>query len=103
VAKFSAVVGDVVWLDWAEEGRELVALSDDGRMARWPRAAAQPIDASGFGGDEHSDNAPAGPNGVPYRGNDCGSPLPSKIGTPYLRKLATPMANGWCSTRKSPC
>jgi toxoflavin biosynthesis protein ToxC len=36
VAKFSAVVGDVVWLDWTEDGRKLVMLSDDGQMARWP-------------------------------------------------------------------
>jgi toxoflavin biosynthesis protein ToxC len=55
-----------------KRARELVALSDDGRMARWPWAAAQPIDASGFCGAEHSGYAPAGPNGVSYRGNDCG-------------------------------
>jgi toxoflavin biosynthesis protein ToxC len=73
VAKFDGVVGDVVWLDWAEDGRELVALSDDGRMKRWPWATTQqPIDASGPGGDGHSDHAPATPNAVSYRDNDCG-------------------------------
>jgi WD40 repeat protein len=35
VAKFD-VGGDVVWLDWTEDGRELVALSRTGTMTRWP-------------------------------------------------------------------
>jgi WD40 repeat protein len=38
VAKFGidGVVGDVVWLDWADGGRHLVALNDTGTMTRWP-------------------------------------------------------------------
>jgi WD40 repeat protein len=38
VAKFGidGVVGDVVWLDWAEDGRHLVAMSGTGTMTRWP-------------------------------------------------------------------
>jgi toxoflavin biosynthesis protein ToxC len=68
VAKFSGSDSHVVWLDWAEDGRHLVALSDDATMARWPWAATQPIDAIDPGGVEHSDYAPAAPNG----GNGCG-------------------------------
>jgi toxoflavin biosynthesis protein ToxC len=67
MAKFSAAVGAVVWLDWTHDGRELVALNDDGTMTRWPWAAAQPIDAIGPGGVEHSDYPPVASNG----GNDC--------------------------------
>jgi WD40 repeat protein len=35
VAKFD-VGGDVVWLDWTENGRELLAMSTTGTMTRWP-------------------------------------------------------------------
>jgi toxoflavin biosynthesis protein ToxC len=72
VAKFDGVITDVVWLDWAEDGRELVALSDTGTMTRWPWAATQPVDAGGLGSVQCSDYVPAAPNGVSYRGNDCG-------------------------------
>jgi WD40 repeat protein len=44
MAKFD-VGGDVVWLDWTEDGRELLALSNTGTMTRWSWAATQPIDA----------------------------------------------------------
>jgi WD40 repeat protein len=33
VAKYGGVIGDVVWLDWTEDGRQLAALSDNGRMS----------------------------------------------------------------------
>jgi hypothetical protein len=69
VAKFDGVVGDVVWLDWTHDGRELVALSDDGTMTRWLWESAQLIDASGSSIAEHGDYAPAG---VLDEGNDCG-------------------------------
>jgi WD40 repeat protein len=70
VAKFGVggVVGDVVWLDWTHDGRELVALSDDGTMTRWPWAAKQPIDVIGPSSAEHSGYAPAAPDG----GSNCG-------------------------------
>jgi WD40 repeat protein len=71
VAKFDGVVGDVVWLDWAEDGQELVALSDTGTMTRWPWAAAHPTNVIGPGSDEHSGYAPAAPNG----GNDGGQAI----------------------------
>jgi toxoflavin biosynthesis protein ToxC len=57
VAEFGGVVGEAVWLDWTRDGRELVTLSNDGTMTRWPWAATPPIDAIGLGS--------AG-------GNDCG-------------------------------
>jgi hypothetical protein len=45
VAKFGVggVVGDVVWLDWTHDGRELVALSDTGtrQMAGRRQCAGQ--------------------------------------------------------------
>jgi toxoflavin biosynthesis protein ToxC len=62
VSKFGGSASHVVWLDWTEDGRHLVALNDDGTMARWPWAATQPIDAIGPGSDEHRDYAPAAPN-----------------------------------------
>jgi WD40 repeat protein len=57
VAKFGAdgVVGDVAWLEWTEDGRELVSLSNGGQLARWPCANTQPTDTSG---DEHSPPCP---------------------------------------------
>jgi toxoflavin biosynthesis protein ToxC len=71
VAKFGVdgVVGDVVWLDWAEDGRELAALSDDGQIKRWTWVAAQTTDTSG---DEHSDCAPAAPTAALDGENGCG-------------------------------
>ncbi|MBO0885572.1 MAG: hypothetical protein J2P17_35615, partial [Mycobacterium sp.] len=42
VAEFGRVVGDVVWLDWTHDGRELVALSDGGTMTRWPWVTTLP-------------------------------------------------------------
>jgi toxoflavin biosynthesis protein ToxC len=95
VAKFDGVVGGVVWLDWAEEGRELVALSDYGQMARWPWATTQPIHAIGPGSDEHTDYVPAAPTAVLDGGTIAGRPLPPKIGTPHRWRLATQIANGW--------
>ena len=41
------VAGDLVWLDWTLDGRELVASSDDGEMTRWSWTTAQPIHAIG--------------------------------------------------------
>jgi toxoflavin biosynthesis protein ToxC len=32
VAKFGGSNGDVVWLDWTHDGRDLVTLNDDGKM-----------------------------------------------------------------------
>jgi WD40 repeat protein len=72
VAKFDGVVGGVVWLDWVQAGRELVALSDDGQMARWLWATKQPIDPTGPGSDEHRDHVPAAPAAALDGGNDCG-------------------------------
>jgi WD40 repeat protein len=77
-AEFGGVVGDVVWLDWTHDGRELVALSDDAKMTRWPWATTAPIDAIGLGSAEHSDYAPAAPNAVSYRGNECGQAVAVK-------------------------
>jgi WD40 repeat protein len=54
VAEFGGVVGDVVWLDWTHDGRELVALSDDGKMTHWRWATIQPVDAIGPGSAEYS-------------------------------------------------
>jgi WD40 repeat protein len=42
VTKFDSGVGGVVWLAWTHNGRELAALSDTGRMTRWPWATAAP-------------------------------------------------------------
>jgi WD40 repeat protein len=67
-AKFDSMMCDVVWLDWTHDGQELIALSDTGTMTRWTWTATQPIDAIGPSGAEHSDRAPAAPNG----GNGCG-------------------------------
>lgn len=78
IAKFGGVVGDVVWLDWAEDGRELVALSDDGTMTRRPWATRRPIDAIGLSSAEHSDYAPAAANGASYAGNNCGQAVAVK-------------------------
>jgi WD40 repeat protein len=47
VAKFGGSDGDVVWLDWTADGRQLVALSDDGQIKRWSWATKQLISASG--------------------------------------------------------
>jgi toxoflavin biosynthesis protein ToxC len=78
VAEFGGVFGDVVWLDWTHDGRELVALSDDGQMKRWSCANTQPIDAIGLSSAEHSGYAPAAPNAVSYRSNDCGQAVAVK-------------------------
>jgi toxoflavin biosynthesis protein ToxC len=71
VAEFGGVTGDVVWLDWARDGRQLVTLSDGGQMTHWPWATTQPIAAIGLSSAEHSDYAPAAPNEAPYEGNHC--------------------------------
>jgi toxoflavin biosynthesis protein ToxC len=63
VATFGGVVGEVVWLDWTHDGRELVALSDVGKMTRWSWATTQPIDAVGVGS---------------AAGNDCGQAVAVK-------------------------
>jgi toxoflavin biosynthesis protein ToxC len=78
VATFGGVVGNVVWLDWTHDGRELVALNDDAKMTRWPLATTQPIAAIGLGSDVHGDYAPAAPNGASYRGNRCGQAIAVK-------------------------
>jgi toxoflavin biosynthesis protein ToxC len=72
MAKFDGVVGDVVWLDWTHDGRELAALNDHGTMKRWSWAATQSTDAGGPGGDEHSDYAPVASTAVLDGGSDCG-------------------------------
>jgi toxoflavin biosynthesis protein ToxC len=72
VAKFDGVVGDVVWLDWTHDGRELIGLSGDGTMTRWPWATTHSIDASNPGIAEHGDCAPAAASAVLGGGNDCG-------------------------------
>jgi WD40 repeat protein len=72
VAQFGGSNGDVVWLDWTHDGRELVALSDDGMMTRWLWATTPPIDAISLNSPEHSDYALAAPNGVMSGGSDCG-------------------------------
>jgi toxoflavin biosynthesis protein ToxC len=72
VAKFGGVAGDLLWLDWAEDGRELVALSDGGQIKRWVWALTQPIEASGPSTAEHSGHAPAGTSAVLDGSNDCG-------------------------------
>jgi toxoflavin biosynthesis protein ToxC len=72
VAKFGGVVGEVVWLDWSHDGRELVALSDDGQMTRWPWANTQPIDAIGVSSAGGNDYAPTAANAVSYQENNCG-------------------------------
>jgi toxoflavin biosynthesis protein ToxC len=46
VAKFSGSDSHVAWLDWTHDGRELVALNDDGTMARWPWAATGALSLS---------------------------------------------------------
>jgi toxoflavin biosynthesis protein ToxC len=66
VAKFDGAITDVVWLDWTEDGRELVALSDTGTMTRWPWAATQPINTSSTQYDDHA------PATVSCQENDCG-------------------------------
>jgi WD40 repeat protein len=78
VATFGGVVSNVVWLDWAEYGRELVTLNDDATMTRWPWATTQPIAAIGLSLAGHSDYAPAAPNGASYEGNQCGQAIPVK-------------------------
>jgi WD40 repeat protein len=88
VAEFGGVVGDVVWLDWTHDGRDLVALSDDGKMTRWRWATTQPVDAIGFGSADYSDYAPAAANGVSYRENNCGQAVAVK------NRHATPVEAG---------
>jgi WD40 repeat protein len=78
VAQFGGVGGDVVWLDWTHDGRELVALSDDATMTRRSWATTQPIDAIGLASAEYSDYALAARNAVSYRGNDCGQAVAVK-------------------------
>jgi toxoflavin biosynthesis protein ToxC len=72
IAKYDGLIGDVVWLGWTHDGRELAALSGDGQIKRWPWSATQPIDTNSLRGDEHNDYAPAAPNAVLDRGNNCG-------------------------------
>jgi toxoflavin biosynthesis protein ToxC len=71
IATFDGVLGDVVWLDWTHDGRELVALNDDATMTHWPWATTPPSDRIGLGSAVHSDHVMTAPNGVSYRGNDC--------------------------------
>jgi toxoflavin biosynthesis protein ToxC len=78
VAEFGGVVGDVVWLDWTHDGRQLVALSDDGTMIRWPWATTPQIDTIDLDSAEHSKYAPAEPNAVSSGGNGCGQAVAVK-------------------------
>jgi toxoflavin biosynthesis protein ToxC len=78
VAQFSGIVGNVVWLDWTHDGRELVALSDDGKMTRWSWATTQPVDTIGPGSAEYSGEAVNTANAVSYRRNDCGQAVAVK-------------------------
>jgi WD40 repeat protein len=71
IAKFGGVVGDVVWLDWTHDGRELVALSDNATMTRWSWTTTPPIDAIGLNSPEHSGDAMTATNALSYRGNNC--------------------------------
>jgi toxoflavin biosynthesis protein ToxC len=78
VAEFGGVVGDVVWLDWTHDGRELVALRDDGKMTHWRWATTQPVDAIGPGSAEYSGEVVNAANAVSYRENNCGQAVAVK-------------------------
>jgi toxoflavin biosynthesis protein ToxC len=78
IAKFGGVIGHVVWLDWTHDGRQLVALNDDGQIKRWSWATTQPVDAIGLGSAQYSGEAMTAPNAVEYRGNDCGQAVAVK-------------------------
>jgi toxoflavin biosynthesis protein ToxC len=78
VAEFGGVVGDVVWLDWTHDGRELAALSDDGKMTHWRWATTRPVDAIGPGSAEYSSEAVNAANAVSYRENNCGQAVAVK-------------------------
>ncbi|MBO0879333.1 MAG: hypothetical protein J2P17_02940 [Mycobacterium sp.] len=72
IATFGAVIGDVVWLDWTEDGRQLVTLTDSGTMTRWSWATTPPTDTIDLSAAEYSDHASAAPNAASYQENDCG-------------------------------
>jgi toxoflavin biosynthesis protein ToxC len=68
VAKFGVgdAVGDVVWLDWTHDGRELVTLSDHSHMARWPlRSRAYPGWSSGLSAPATASTTTCVTNGSP--------------------------------------
>jgi toxoflavin biosynthesis protein ToxC len=84
VAKYDALIGDVVWLDWTHDGQELAALSDTGQIKRWPWAATQPTDANSPGSAKRNGEAMPAPNG----GNDCG-----QVTAPESRRTTAEVRN----------
>jgi WD40 repeat protein len=88
VAKYG-VITDVVWLDWTEDGRELVVLSDTGTMTRWPCSTAQPTHASGSSAAEHSGYDPAAPDGQ----RNCGQAVVAENGR-SVKRLVMMLAVG---------
>jgi toxoflavin biosynthesis protein ToxC len=76
IAKLRGHHTDVVWLDWTHDGHQLMLLSDDGAIKRWPWAAKQPIQGIDLGTDEHSDHVPAASSGE----NGCGQAVSAENG-----------------------
>jgi WD40 repeat protein len=71
VRRFSGHKADVISVEWAAGGQELITSSDDGTVKRWSLASGELVEDIDLGGVE-TDTVVIDPAGVLYAGNDLG-------------------------------
>jgi WD40 repeat protein len=71
VRRFVGHTADVISVEWAEAGDELITSSDDGTVKRWSLANGELLADIDMGGVE-TDTIVIGPDGTLYAGNDDG-------------------------------
>ncbi|HWC83556.1 MAG TPA: WD40 repeat domain-containing protein [Pseudonocardiaceae bacterium] len=71
VRRFAGHKADVISVEWAAGGEELITSSDDGTVKRWSMATGDLVENIDLGGVE-TDTVVIDPAGVLYAGNDLG-------------------------------
>jgi toxoflavin biosynthesis protein ToxC len=71
VHEFEGHTADVISVEWAGGGDDLITSSDDGTVKRWSRSRGALVEDIDLGGAE-TDTVVSSPDGVVYAGNDDG-------------------------------
>lgn len=71
VHRFEGHTADVISVEWAANGDELITSSDDGTVKRWSRSTGGLVEDIDLGGVE-TDTVVTSPDGMLYAGNDLG-------------------------------
>lgn len=71
IRRFAGHKADVISVEWAHGGDELITSSDDGTVKRWSLTTGDMVEDIDLGGVE-TDTVATGPDGALYAGNDDG-------------------------------